>query len=173
VFKGYFAQAKATAETIDSEGWAHTGDIGVIQPNGTVKIIDRKKNIFKLSQGEYIVPDKLENKLIQSPLIAQIFVYGDSLQNNLVAVVVPEKPILEKWAAENSVSGSYEEILASPQVNKLYLEDIKKQSKDAGFFGFETPLKIHITSTVFSIDNDLLTPTFKLKRNEAKKFFFN
>ena len=138
-----------------------------------MKIIDRKKNIFKLSQGEYIVPDKLENKLIQSPLIAQIFVYGDSLQNNLVAVVVPEKPILEKWAAENSVSGSYEEILASLQVNKLYLEDIKKQSKDAGFFGFETPMKIHITSTVFSIDNDLLTPTFKLKRNEAKKFFFN
>ena len=106
-------------------------------------------------------------------MIAQIFVYGDSLQNNLVAVVVPEKPILEKWATENSISGSYEEILASPQVNKLYLDDIKKQSKDAGFFGFETPLKIHITSTVFSIENDLLTPTFKVKRNEAKKFFFD
>lgn len=79
VFKGYFMMPEATRETIDKEGWVHTGDVGVILPNGCLKIVDRKKNIFKLSQGEYVIPDKIENKLVQSHYIMQIFVYGDSL----------------------------------------------------------------------------------------------
>ena len=91
VFKGYFGMKEATRETIDEDGWVHTGDVGIILSSGVIKIIDRKKNIFKLSQGEYIIPDKIENKLTQSLHIMQIFVYGDSLQNNLVAIIVPEK----------------------------------------------------------------------------------
>jgi len=65
-FKGYFANPVGTKETIDSEGWVHTGDIGLFKTDGTLKIIDRKKNIFKLSQGEYLIPEKIENKLVQS-----------------------------------------------------------------------------------------------------------
>lgn len=68
-FKGYYANPQATKETIDENGWVHTGDIGMILPNGVIKVIDRKKNIFKLSQGEYVIPDKIENKLITSHLI--------------------------------------------------------------------------------------------------------
>ena len=74
----------------------------MILPNGSVKIIDRAKNIFKLSQGEYIAPEKLENVYIQSGFIAQIFVYGDSLQNYLVSIVVVEASIVNKWAKQNS-----------------------------------------------------------------------
>jgi len=78
-FQGYFKLPDKTAETIDEKGWVHTGDIGMILPNGSLKIIDRKKNIFKLSQGEYIAPEKLENAYSEVDLVKQIFIYGDSL----------------------------------------------------------------------------------------------
>lgn len=103
--------------------------------------------------------------------IAQIFIYGDSLQHYVVAVIVPDKPVLEKWAQENGVTGTYQEILQNEKTKKLIQDEIKGKSKEAGFFGFEIPQKTHITDIAFTVENDLLTPTFKLKRNEAKKFF--
>jgi long-chain acyl-CoA synthetase len=72
-------------------------------PDGTLKIIDRKKNIFKLSQGEYIIPEKVEQALTGSTLISQAFVYGDSFQHFLVAILVPEFSHLNKWAANNGL----------------------------------------------------------------------
>ena len=131
-FKGYFRQPEQTRDALDENGWVHTGDIGMFLPSGALKIIDRKKNIFKLSQGEYIAPDKIEQKIQQSAYVAQIFVYGDSLQHFLVAIVVPDKPVLEKWAAENGVTGTYAEILANPKTNKFFLDEMKAKSKEAG-----------------------------------------
>lgn len=81
----------------------HTGDVGMILDHGAIKIIDRKKNIFKLSQGEYVVPEKLENKFCSHALIAQCFVFGDSLQNFLVSIVVPDKEQLIKYAKEAGI----------------------------------------------------------------------
>lgn len=102
----YYNMPEKTRETIDSDGWVHSGDIGIWLTTGQLKIIDRKKSIFKLSQGgsakkhhhyiyylcfsEYIAPDKIENVVTQSPLVAQAFVYGNSFQSRLVAVVVPD-----------------------------------------------------------------------------------
>ena len=70
-----------TEKAIDAQGYLHTGDVGVIFPNGTIQVLDRCKNIFKLSQGEYVAPEKIENILIQSNYIAQCLVYGNSMKN--------------------------------------------------------------------------------------------
>ncbi|TNV82230.1 hypothetical protein FGO68_gene15799 [Halteria grandinella] len=168
-FKGYFRQLEQTRETIDTDGWVHTGDIGQFLPNGTLRIIDRRKNIFKLSQGEYISPDKIENKITQSIYIAQVFVYGDSLQSYLVAIIIPDKPVIEKWASAKGISGaSYQEILQNPETKAFIFDQVKSVGKDSGLFGFEIPQKIHIVADMQTVENGLLTPTMKLKRNEAK-----
>lgn len=172
-FKGYYLNPEMTKSTIDADGWVHTGDIGKIDAvKGVLRIIDRKKNIFKLSQGEYIAPEKVENKLTMSPYIAQMFVYGDSLQHFLVAIIVPDKAAIEKWALDNGVVESdFSQLLKLPVINKFYQNEMVLKSREAGFFGFEIPQQAHLTTTAFSTENDLLTPTFKLKRNEAKNFF--
>jgi len=161
-----------TAETLDSQGWLHTGDVGCLNPNGSVRIIDRKKNIFKLSQGEYVAPEKLEQSFQQMPLVAQNFMYGDSLQSNMVGIIVPEKSVLEKWAKENGVEGTYEELCLNQQVIDMVVAEVKKHGRAAGFFGFEIPPKIFLSSEPFSVENEIFTPTFKIKRNDAKKAYY-
>jgi long-chain acyl-CoA synthetase len=79
IFKGYYKRQDLTDQCFDEDGWFCSGDVGIIYPNGSLKIIDRSKNIFKLSQGEYIAPEKVENTVIISKYVDQIFVYGDSL----------------------------------------------------------------------------------------------
>lgn len=103
VFQGYWKMPEKTEETIDSEGWLHSGDIGLWLANGNLKIIDRKKNIFKLSQGEYVAPEKIENIYVQSKWIAQAFVYGNSLERVLVGIIVPNEEILETYCKVNKI----------------------------------------------------------------------
>ena len=167
--KGYFKEPDKTSETIDKDGWVHTGDIGEIQTNGSLKIIDRKKNIFKLSQGEYIAAEKLELIFAKSPLIAQIFVYGDSLQNFLVAIVVPDKEEVEK--IHQNKSFNYKQYIQSDDFKKQILDWFTECRKANALNGLEIPKNIHCTDREFSVEDKTLTPTFKLIRAAAKKAY--
>lgn len=97
IFKGYYKRPDKTEEAFDEDGWFKTGDVGLIYPNGSVKIIDRSKNIFKLSQGEYIAPEKLENIFVLSPYIAQNMICGDSMKSCTVAIIIPDELYAAGW----------------------------------------------------------------------------
>uniref|UniRef100_A0A2K6A2G0 Long-chain-fatty-acid--CoA ligase n=1 Tax=Mandrillus leucophaeus TaxID=9568 RepID=A0A2K6A2G0_MANLE len=171
VFQGYLKDPAKTAEALDKDGWLHTGDIGKWLPNGTLKIIDRKKHIFKLAQGEYIAPEKIENIYIRSEAIAQVFVHGESLQAFLIAIVVPDVETLRPWAQKRGFDGSFEELCRNKDVKKAILEDMVRLGKDSGLKPFEQVKGIALHPELFSVDNGLLTPTMKAKRPELRNYF--
>uniref|UniRef100_A0A8C7GJ28 Arachidonate--CoA ligase n=1 Tax=Oncorhynchus kisutch TaxID=8019 RepID=A0A8C7GJ28_ONCKI len=171
VFLGYLKDPEKTEETIDANGWVHTGDIGKWLPNGTLRIVDRKKHIFKLAQGEYIAPEKIENIYTRSDAVAQVFVHGDSLQACLVAIIVPDPDFLPGWAKKRGLEGSYGDLCNNMDVKKAILEDILKLGKDSGLKSFEQVKDITLFTEMFSIQNGLLTPTLKAKRAELRNYF--
>ncbi|XP_026051228.1 long-chain-fatty-acid--CoA ligase 6-like isoform X1 [Carassius auratus] len=171
VFKGYLKDPVRTAETLDADGWLHTGDIGKWLSNGTLKIIDRKKHIFKLAQGEYISPEKIESIYIRSEPVSQLYVHGDSLQSCLVGVIVPDPEVLPSWAQKKGFVGSYDELCGNKELKKAILEDMVRLGKASGLHSFEQVKDIHIHKEMFSIQNGLLTPTLKSKRPELKQYF--
>uniref|UniRef100_A0A673STK2 Long-chain-fatty-acid--CoA ligase n=1 Tax=Suricata suricatta TaxID=37032 RepID=A0A673STK2_SURSU len=171
IFKGYLKDPAKTAEAVDKDGWLHTGDIGKWLPNGTLKIIDRKKHIFKLAQGEYIAPEKIENIYLRSEPVAQVFVHGESLQAFLVAIVVPDVETLCPWAKKKGFEGSFEDLCTNKDVRKAILEDMVKLGKDAGLKPFEQVKGIALHPELFSVDNGLLTPTMKARRPELRNYF--
>lgn len=105
--------------------------------NGTLKIIDRKKHIFKLSQGEYIVPEKIENIYMRSQYVHQVFVHGESLKSCVVGIVVPEVDVLKCWAVENNIAGTLSVLCNNPQIKQLILDDMLAWGKEAGLKSFE------------------------------------
>ncbi|XP_037547160.1 long-chain-fatty-acid--CoA ligase 5 [Nematolebias whitei] len=171
VFKGYLKDPERTAEALDKDGWLHTGDIGKWLPSGVLKIIDRKKNIFKLAQGEYIAPEKIENVYVRSGPVAQVFVHGDSLQSCLVAVVVPDADVLPGLAKSLGVQGSMEELCKNTEIKKAIVSDMTKLGREAGLKSFEQVKVVHLHPELFTIENGLLTPTLKAKRAELKSLF--
>ncbi|XP_063818636.1 long-chain-fatty-acid--CoA ligase 5 isoform X2 [Pseudophryne corroboree] len=171
VFNGYLKDPEKTAEAMDDEGWLHTGDIGKWLPNGTLKIIDRKKNIFKLAQGEYIAPEKIENVYVTSAPVAQVFVHGDSLRSCLVGVVIPDPEVLPEFAAKLGVRGSFDELCIHNAVKKAILEDLIKVGKQASLKSFEQVKDLYVHPEMLSVENGLLTPTLKAKRAEVAKHF--
>ncbi|XP_059947895.1 long-chain-fatty-acid--CoA ligase 6 isoform X2 [Mesoplodon densirostris] len=171
VFKGYLKDPERTKEALDDDGWLHTGDIGKWLPAGTLKIIDRKKHIFKLAQGEYIAPEMIENIYIRSEPVAQVYVHGDSLKASLVGIVVPDPEVMPSWAQKRGIEGTYAELCTNKELKKAVLEDMVRLGKESGLHSFEQVKAIHIHSDMFSVQNGLLTPTLKAKRPELREYF--
>ena len=141
---GYWNKKEETAKVI-KDGWLYTGDIGEIDPqDGYLRITDRKKDIIVSAGGDNISPAKIENQLTNSPAIEQSMVYGDR-KNYLVALIVPSKEFSNQKEKIN-------EIVNEINNNLTLVEKIKK---------------FHLIDESFSIENGLLTPTMKVKRNKV------
>ncbi|KAI1713965.1 AMP-binding enzyme domain-containing protein [Ditylenchus destructor] len=171
VFRGYYRMEEQTREVLDADGWLHTGDIGKWTDRGTLKIIDRKKHIFKLAQGEYVAPEKIENIYLRSKYVAQCFIYGESLKNYLVGIVVPDpETVPDEALLELSTEGSrsLEDLCRNKRVKKFILDDMVSIGKSAGLLSFEQAKDVHLSPDPFTIENDLLTPTLKSKRPKLK-----
>ena len=137
VFKGYYKDDDKTREVLDSNGWFRTGDIGLFDENGCIKVIDRVKHIFKLQTGEYIAPEKLENLFLRSDLISQIFIYGDALKSFLVAVVVPKESIFIALAKKNNMEIDFKRMCQNPSIRQAILSDMNQLANEAGLKSFE------------------------------------
>ncbi|KDP46197.1 hypothetical protein JCGZ_10037 [Jatropha curcas] len=170
LFSGYHKREDLSNEVL-VDGWFHTGDIGELQPNGAMKIIDRKKNIFKLSQGEYVAVESLENTYMRCPLIASIWVYGNSFESFLVAVVVPERQPLENWAANNNFKDDFKSLCKNPKARRYILDELNSIGQKHKLKGFEMLRAVHLEPHPFDIERDLITPTFKLKRPQLLKHY--
>lgn len=168
VFKGYYKNEDMTKQSIDKDGFFHTGDIGEIMPTGALKIIDRMKNLFKLSHGEYIAVERVENEYKSSPLVEQLWIYGNSFESFLVAVLVPKEQAVRDLAAgkgiDNAANRPLKELLSDSAVEQLVLSELKSTAKAAKLKGFEEIKAVKLESEPFSVENDLMTPSFKLKR---------
>jgi long-chain acyl-CoA synthetase len=138
VTEGYWQNEKETKDAITSDGWFMTGDIGEFNSKGHLRIIDRKKNLVKTLNGEYIALEKLESVYRASPLVANICVYAAQDKAKPVAIIVPLEPALKKLASANGIKGeSVEELVHDEKLNGLVLKEIQKAGRDGGLAGIE------------------------------------
>jgi long-chain acyl-CoA synthetase len=172
IFQGYYKDEVQTREVIDNDGWLHTGDIGLWLHEGRLKIIDRKKNIFKLAQGEYIAPEKVENVYAKCKFVAQCFIYGDSLNSSLVAIVAVDPDVMTNWARSEGIDSENLVLLCNdPRARRAVLADMDEIGREAQLRGFEFAKAVTLVPEPFTLENGLLTPTFKIKRPQAKAYF--
>ena len=167
VFREYYKNPEETAKSFDADGWFRSGDIGEVDELGRFRIIDRKKNVLKLSQGEYISPERLENVYVgSSNLIAMAFVHGDAKESSLVGVfgVDPEHfaPFAGKILGKPFAAADAQALraaVADARVKKAFLARIDDIGKKHKFNGYERVRNCHLAVDPFSIENELFTPT--------------
>lgn len=160
---GYYKDAEYTSKVIDDEGWLHTGDIGVFDAKGFLKITDRKKEIFKLSSGKYVAPQFLENLLKESSFIENAYVVGES-EKFATAVVVPNISVLHFWAAKHKIHFSNNaDLIANPKVVARIAIEIERVNK--GLAPHEHVKKFRLVADEWTPQNGCLSQTLKLKRS--------
>jgi long-chain acyl-CoA synthetase len=168
VMKGYFNKPAATAEAIDTGGWFHTGDIGVLQ-DGFLSITDRKKDIIVTAGGKNIAPQPIENKVKTNKYVSQAVMIGDK-RKFPVMLVVPNWESLEKWAKLNNILWTERaQLLAMPTIQKKMEKEVMEEV--TSFAHFEQPKKIAVLEHDFSVERGELTPTLKVKRRVVDKTY--
>ena len=172
IMSQYHGNPAKTREAL-VDGFFLTGDIAELQPDGALRVIDRKKNLFKLAQGEYIAIEYLETVYSAVPEIEQIWVWGDPLSSFLVAVVVPRVTVLAAALAAEDPAAHYDtlapaDLCARPQAVAHVLRAMDKAAAAAHLLGYQKVKTILLEPHPWTIEAGLLTPTFKLRRGNIK-----
>ena len=157
MFPGYYKRPEVTADVFDADGYYRTGDIVAEVGPDQLRYLDRRNNVLKLSQGEFVTVSKLEVVFGDSPLVRQIFVYGNSARSYLLAVVVPTDDAL----ARNDVES----------LKPLITESLQDVAKAAGLQSYEIPRDFIIETTPFTVENGLLTGIRKVARPKLKEYY--
>jgi fatty acid CoA ligase FadD9 len=157
MFPGYYKRPEITADVFDADGYYRTGDVVAELGPDQLAYLDRRNNVLKLSQGEFVTVAKLEAVFGDSPLVQQIFVYGNSARSYLLAVVVPTQEALLRWP----------EAELKPQIT----ESLQDVAKAAGLQSYEIPRDFIIETTPFTLENGLLTGIRKLARPKLKEYY--
>ncbi|MDG1264971.1 MAG: AMP-binding protein [Ilumatobacter sp.] len=171
MFAGYLGLADKTAEAIDSDGWVHTGDIGVIDDEGYLKIVDRKKELIITAGGKNISPANLESALKMIPLVGQACAVGEQ-RPFVAALVVLDPDTAAAWATEHGLEGEPATMTAladNPEVVAEIEADLIEAM--ANFNSAEAVKKVKVLGAEWMPDSDLLTPTSKLKRRGVLESF--
>ena len=160
--QGYFKNPEETAETIDQEGWLHTGDIGEVDTEGFLRITDRKKDLIITAGGKNVAPQHVEQVLRTSHYIGQVVAIGDR-KKFLSAIVTLDPDTVPEWAAQNDLGDlTLEELAVHPKVHELIEMEIEQRNKNLA--SYEGIKKFEILPRDFSIEGGELTPTLKVKR---------
>lgn len=168
VMQGYYKNAEATDEVMDAEGWFHTGDIGEFTPAGLLRITDRKKALFKLSTGKYVIPQPMENKLQESALVEQAVVVGNA-QKYAGAILFPGIDAVRAWGKTHGVNagGDAAALLADPKVLAEFERVVAHANE--GEDHWQQVKRFFLAPEAMTVENDLLTPKMSVKRSDVNK----
>ncbi len=163
IMKGYYKEPEATAATIDADGWLHTGDLGTLDDQGFLRITGRKKEIIVMSNGKNVAPDPVERVLMQCPLVERAIIVGDN-KPFVCALIVPNFDSLKVREQQLGMEGDDpKKWLAEPKILELYEKELHAVG-DGKLAKFEVPKKFSLLSRDFTIEDNELTPTLKVKR---------
>jgi len=165
--QGYWNAPELTAETL-RDGWVHTGDIGVLDKDGYIKITDRKKDIIVNSGGDNVSPQRVEGILVFEPELSQAMVYGDK-RPHLVAVLVPDEAFISSWAKENDRKADLAELSDSEKFHARLREAIDRAN--ARLSPLEQVRRFIVAEEGFTTENSLMTPSLKIRRHEIRKIY--
>ncbi|KAI5293593.1 hypothetical protein KEM52_005396 [Ascosphaera acerosa] len=179
VTPGYYKNEEETAKAFTEDGWFCTGDVAEIDERGCIKVIDRRKNLLKLAQGEYVSPERIENIYANAcGYLTQPYVHGDSMQTHLVAIAGVD-PVLFAPVASRALKrtvdaaniADVEAAAKEPAVVAAVLRDLEKAGVKAKLNGYERVKNIALRVEPFSIEEDHITPTLKFKRPKIVKAY--
>jgi len=169
VFKGYYKNPQATAEVLEADGWMHSGDVGVLDGDGFLKITDRKKDLIITAGGKNIAPQNIENQLKFSPYINDAVVIGDR-RKYLVAIIVIDEDNVVKYAQDNKIQyTTYATLTQHPEITKLIQKEVDAVNKTLA--NVETVKRFTVLSKKLFVEDGEVTPTMKVKRKFINETF--